>query len=100
MYGSKRLDSLRSMRFWDCGVRGEVLLWGTVVEHERGWRAQCAYPKSLHLPPDTLPVALAEMESRLQSLVPYRCDIFIAHDGGSISSGERTGNSRRLGWIS
>ena len=54
------------------------------MEHEHGWRAQCAYPKSLHLPPDTLPVTLAEMESRLQSLVSYRCDIFIAHSGGSI----------------
>jgi hypothetical protein len=72
------------MCFWDSGVRGEVFLWGTVVEHEHGWRAQFAYPKSLHLPPDSLPVTLAEMESRLQSLVRYHCDIFIIHDGGSI----------------
>jgi hypothetical protein len=84
VYGAKRLDSLQSMCFWDSGVRGEVFLWGTVVEHEHGWRAQFAYPKCLHLPPDTLPVTFAEMESRLQSLVPYRCDIFITHDGGSI----------------
>ena len=84
VYASKSLDSLRSMRFWDCGVRGEVLLWGTVVEHEEGWRGQFAYPKSLHLPPDALPVTLAEIQYRLQSLAAYRCDISIVHDGGSI----------------
>jgi len=28
-------------------VYGEVYLWGKVVEHEHGWRAQYAYPKSL-----------------------------------------------------
>jgi hypothetical protein len=72
------------MCFWDSGVRGEVFLWGTVVEHEHGWRAQFAYPKSLHLPCDTLPVTLAEIESRLHSLVRYHCDIFIARDGASI----------------
>ena len=84
VYGAKRLDSLQSMCFWDSGVRGEVFLWGTVVEHEHGWRAQFAYPKSLHLPCDTLPVTLAEIESRLHSLVRYHCDIFIARDGASI----------------
>jgi len=25
---------------------GEVYLWGRVIEHEKGWRAQYAYPKS------------------------------------------------------
>ncbi len=31
-------------------VRGEVYLWGKVVEHDLGYRAQFAYPKSLVLP--------------------------------------------------
>jgi hypothetical protein len=35
----------------DCNVEyavhGEVYLWGKVVEHKLGWRAQFAYPKSL-----------------------------------------------------
>lgn len=84
VYGSKRLDSLQRMCFWESGVRGEVLLWGTVVEHEHGWRAQYAYPKTLFLPSEALPITLAEIQSRLQSLVPYRCDIFVAHDGGSV----------------
>jgi len=32
-------------------VLGRVLLWGTVVEHEQGWRAQHARPFELWLPP-------------------------------------------------
>jgi hypothetical protein len=84
VYGSKTLDLLRSMRFCDCGVRGEVWLWGTVVEHEQGWRAKFAYPKALCLPSDALPVALGEIESRLHSLTAYRCDISILHGGASI----------------
>jgi hypothetical protein len=31
-------------------VIGRVSLWGTVVECERGWRAECAYPASLAVP--------------------------------------------------
>jgi hypothetical protein len=84
VYASKILDTLRSMCFWDWGVRGEVFLWGTVVEHQHGWRAQFAYPKSLHVPSDILPATLAEIRSRFQSLVAYGCDIFILHDGGSV----------------
>jgi len=33
------------------GISGEVYLWGTIVEHEFGWRAQYAYPKTLVLSP-------------------------------------------------
>ena len=33
-------------------ISGEVYLWGTVVEHEFGWRAQYAYPKTLMLFPE------------------------------------------------
>src|SRR5579875_2667759 len=36
---------------WGVGlVLGSVALWGTVVEHERGYRAQYAYPQELLLP--------------------------------------------------
>jgi hypothetical protein len=84
VYASKSLDDLRSIRVWESGVRGEAWLWGTVVEHERGWRAQFAYPRTLVLPADILPIALTEIQSRLESLVAYCCDIFIAHDAESI----------------
>jgi hypothetical protein len=66
------------------GIHGEVYLWGTVVEHERGWRAQLAYPKNLFLSPDALPFTLAEIQARLQGLVAYGIHIFVADASGNI----------------
>lgn len=43
-------------------VLGRVSLWGTIVEHDHGWRAQFAYPAELFIPrrrlhgPDVLDV--------------------------------------------
>jgi len=67
-----------------CGIHGEVYLWGTVVEHELGWRAQFAYPKTLFLLPDLIPSDTKEMESRLEALAAYGTDIFIVGHGQSI----------------
>ena len=33
-------------------VIGQVALWGTVVECERGYRASCAYPSRIYVPAD------------------------------------------------
>lgn len=35
-------------------VFGEVLLWGTVIEHQAGYRAQFAYPQSFYVADDRL----------------------------------------------
>jgi hypothetical protein len=59
-------------------VHGEVYLWGTAVEHNLGWRAQFAYPKSLVLPAETIPFKMSEVESRLETLIAYGADISIA----------------------
>lgn len=42
--------TLRSGRIWfmSLPVPGDPL-WGTIVEHQRGWRSQYAYPQSLLL---------------------------------------------------
>ena len=66
------------------GIHGEVYLWGTVIEHERGWRAQFAYPKTLFLPSDLIPSDTKEMEWRLGALAAYGTDIFIVGHGQSI----------------
>jgi hypothetical protein len=42
----KRSHLARKPRF----ALGEVALWGTVVEAERGWRAEFAYPRRLFVP--------------------------------------------------
>jgi hypothetical protein len=78
VYATKSLEHLRTTGYARYGIHGEVNLWGTLVEHELGYRAQFAYPKNFALPPDTLPFTLAEMQSRLQMLTAYRVDIFVA----------------------
>jgi hypothetical protein len=54
------------------------------VEHELGWRAQFAYPKTLFLPPDLIPSDTKEMEARLEALAAYSTDIFIVGGGQKI----------------
>ncbi len=84
VYAAKSLAHLRTAGYMEYGICGEVCLWGTVVEHELGWRAQFAYPKNFFLSPDALPFTLAEIQSRLKMLTTYRIDIFIAAPKGNI----------------
>jgi hypothetical protein len=78
VYAAKDFDHLRRIGYLHYGVHGEVYLWGTVVEHKLGWRAQYAYPKSIILPPDTIPFKMSEVESRLGPLLLYAVEISIA----------------------
>jgi hypothetical protein len=55
-----------------------------VVEHKLGWRAQFAYPKSLFLPPDAIPLTLAEIDVRLKTLIAFGTDMFILGEHESI----------------
>lgn len=85
IYGSNNLDKLHMSDFWRYGsVFGEVKLWGSVIEHEAGYRAEFAYPKTLHLPFEALPFTLKQIEIRIQSLIGYGCDLSIDHDGSTI----------------
>jgi hypothetical protein len=81
IYASKSLEHFRRPGYQRSLIYGQVLLWGTIVEHQRGWRSQYAYPQSFLLPPEVLPVRLMEIETRLKSLISYDRDIFILHDG-------------------
>lgn len=45
IYGEKSLNNTSSL---DEIVLGQVYLWGLIVEHELGYRAQYAYPKCLY----------------------------------------------------
>src|SRR5579863_974109 len=53
VYAARTTEHLRQCGYKKFGVHGEVYLWGTVIEHERGWRAQFAYPKTFVLAPTT-----------------------------------------------
>jgi hypothetical protein len=76
---AKAVEHLRQSGCERCGVFGEVYLWGSVVEHQIGWRAEFAYPKTLCLPLDTLPLTLRGIQARIQTLIAYGCDLFVVH---------------------
>ena len=84
VYAAKNLEHLRQLGYEGSGIRGEVHLWGTVVEHELGWRAQFAYPKTLFLPPNLIPSDTKEMAARLGALAAYDIDIFMVGGGRKI----------------
>jgi hypothetical protein len=75
VYAAKNRESLQKMIGGvEYFVHGEVHLWGKVVEHDHGYRAQFAYPKSLILSPNIDP----RLEtSCLESLMVYGVDISI-----------------------
>ena len=84
VYAAKNREHLRQLGYEGRGIRGEVYLWGRLVEHELGWRAQFAYPRSLVLPPDLIPSDTKGMELRLRALAAYDTDIFIVGCGRKI----------------
>lgn len=81
IYAGKSLEHLRRPGYQGSLIYGQVLLWGAIIEHERGWRSQYAYPQSFLLPPGVLPIRLMEIETRLKSLIAYDRDIFILRHG-------------------
>ncbi len=84
VYAAKNIEHLRQLGYEGRGISGEVYLWGTVVEHRLGWRAQFAYPKKLALTPDLIPSDTKEMETRLEALAEYDTDVFIVGGGQQI----------------
>jgi len=85
IYAIKTLHRFRSAGYERYGIYGEVYLWGTIVEHELGYRAQFAYPKTFVLQPGAMPFTLAEIWPRLQALTLFGSDIFVLGNGETIS---------------
>jgi len=81
IYAAKNFEHLRQIiNGVEYAVHGEVFLWGKVVEHDLGYRAQFAYPKSVLLPSyinPSLEPSLLE-SSRLETLMVYGADISLA----------------------
>jgi hypothetical protein len=74
VYAAKNNQHLQKISFYwaDYVVHGEVYLWGKVAEHDLGYRAQFAYPKSLVLPSNIDP----RLEPfHLEPLMVYGADI-------------------------
>ena len=84
VYAAKNREHIREIAYERLGIHGEVYLWGTVVEHRLGWRAQFAYPKTFFLPPDRVPIKITELDARLKVLLAFGADIFLLGDHESI----------------
>lgn len=75
------------MGYDDLGIYGEVSLWGRVLEHEFGWRAQYAYPRTFVLMPENLllgrfvqrELSTKEMAC-LEDLTRYGADIYLSEE--------------------
>jgi len=80
VYAAKTIEHIHRCGYGRFGVRGEVYLWGRVVEHRHGWRAEFAYPKSLLLLPAAIPFSLSAIDARLKTLTVFGTDIFIQQD--------------------
>jgi hypothetical protein len=57
-------------------VFGQVALWGTVIECERGWRASHAYPSSIYVPACGLRRGLSA-EDVAFALAEYRVPVYL-----------------------
>jgi len=80
VYAAKNIEHLNRCGYSKFAVRGEVFMWGRMVEHERGWRAEFAYPKSMVLLPAAIPFSLSAIDARLKTLTAFGIDIFIRGD--------------------
>jgi hypothetical protein len=68
----QHLEDISSSTAAELYVHGEVYLWGKVVEHDLGYRAQFAYPRTLVLPSN---IESRLETSRLETLIAYGADI-------------------------
>src|SRR5262249_19967822 len=80
-------------------IFGEVYLWGVVVEHELGWRAQYAYPKSLVLPLSVMPTYDRIQKFCSDKLVPYDVDLYFANGNELIPLWSKSQGYRREGLV-
>jgi hypothetical protein len=83
IYAARDANHLEILHYAQQGICGEVYLWGKVVEHEQGYRAQFAYPKNFVIPIDMIPYSMREASNRLQtSLFAYGVPVFIRDTSG------------------
>lgn len=76
LYAAKNLQHLDSLGYLKHRViHGEVNLWGKIIEHRAGYRAEYAYPKNFVIPFRMIPVS--DAERRFSSLTAFGVDIFI-----------------------
>lgn len=82
IYAVKRPDAFSAV----VHIYGEVYLWGEVIEHELGYRAEYAYPKTFVVYPRESTVLGEsrlledEIEARIGQLTAYGVDVLVVDD--------------------
>lgn len=85
IYAGKSVGHLRRLGYTENRICGEVSLWGIVVEHEEGWRAQFAYPRHFVVPLSMVPLRMNTLELWLAALSAYGCGISIDGETGTVA---------------
>jgi hypothetical protein len=70
-------------------IRGEVSLWGKIVECSFGYRAQHAYPRHFVIPVSALAWWNKDVEKRLKALIAYNVDIYVSTPTKSLTDIEK-----------
>jgi len=77
MYAGINMRHLIDINYIQRGIHGEVHLWGRLMRHTLGWRAQFAYPKFFIVPASMIPLEIAEAKRRLDMLTEFGVDIYL-----------------------
>ena len=77
MYAGINMRHMIDIDYIGRGIHGEVSLWGRLMRHELGWRAQYAYPKNFTVPVSMVSYNAAEAQQRLATLVEFGVDIYL-----------------------
>lgn len=77
MYAGINMKHLIDINYIQRGIHGAVSLWGRLMRHTHGWRAQFAYPKFFVVPVNMIPFDMAEAQRRLATLVEFDVDIYL-----------------------
>ena len=77
MYAGINMQHMIDINYVQRGIHGEVYLWGRLMRHELGWRAQYAYPKYFVIPANMIPVKAEEALKRFAILTEFDVDIYL-----------------------
>ncbi|MGH7224949.1 MAG: hypothetical protein ACRELF_17130 [Gemmataceae bacterium] len=77
MYAGISMRHMIDIGYIGRGIHGEVSLWGRLMRHTLGWRAQYAYPRYFVVPTNMIPVKAEESQERLAKLVEFDVDIYL-----------------------
>ena len=83
IYAAKNWKHLIEIEYAGYGIHGEVELWGKIEECRLGYRAQYAYPKFFVIPPNMLTNDMRETESKMEALIAFNVDMFVATDNAA-----------------